>query len=49
MSLAKSLMYYGCIHDITTMTENIRALSAQQLREVAELVAPSRCATLTLT
>lgn len=49
MSLAKSLMYYGCIHDISTMARNISEVTPSQMREVAELIVPSKCSSLTLT
>lgn len=48
MSLAKSLQFFGEIHDITTTTENIRAVTAEEVRKVAELISPEVCSTLTL-
>lgn len=48
MALAKSLMYYNEIFDISATAERIRDVSAEQMREVAELLAPSICGSLTL-
>lgn len=48
MSLAKSLLYYGCLHDISTMAANIEAVTAEDMRAVAELLAPSLCSSLTI-
>lgn len=43
MSLGKSLLYYNEVHDISWTSERILDVSAEQLREVAEmLVSPSR-------
>ena len=48
MSLAKSLLYFDTIHDIDTTAEHIRAVTAEEMRQVAELLSPSLCSTLTL-
>lgn len=48
MSLAKSLLYFDTIHDISTTTEHIRAVTPEEVRSVAELIAPSKCSALTL-
>ncbi len=48
MSMAKSLLYYGEIHDIPSMTEHIRAITPGDFREIAELIASSPLARLTL-
>jgi len=48
MSLAKSLLYYGRLHDISTMAANIEAVTAEDMRAVAELLAPSLCSSLTI-
>ena len=48
MSLAKSLLYYGEVNDISVTAERIRGVTPAQMREVAELLAPSACGTLTL-
>lgn len=48
MSMAKSLMYFGSVHTISETARKVREVSADQLREVAELLSPSLCSTLTL-
>ena len=48
MALAKSLLYYGDICDIASTAEAIRTVTPAQFREVAELLAPSACGSLTL-
>lgn len=48
MSMAKSLLYYGEIHDIPSMTEHIRAVTPARFREIAELIASAPLARLTL-
>lgn len=48
MSLAKSLLYYGRLHDISTMAANVEAVTAEEMRSVAELIAPSLCSSLTI-
>ncbi len=48
MSLAKSLLYYDDIHDIATTADHIRRVTAEELREVAELLSPALCGSLTL-
>lgn len=49
MSLAKSLLYYGEIHDMTTTATRIMELTADDLRDVACLLRPDKFSTLTLT
>lgn len=49
MALAKSLMYFGEIHDPATTAERIRAVTAEEMRSVAEEVAKGLLGTLTLT
>lgn len=49
MALAKSILYYDRIQDISTTAEHIREVSAEQMREVAELLNPANCGILTLT
>lgn len=49
MSLGKSVLYHDEIHDITSTAERIRAVTAQELREVAEIVFGKGLSTLTLT
>lgn len=49
MSLGKSILYYGSVHDISTTAEHIMAVTPSQMREVAEFVFSSGLSTLTLT
>ena len=49
MSLGKSVMYFNAVHDISTTAERIMAVSAAQMREVAELIFSNGVSTLTLT
>ena len=49
MSLGKSLLYYNEVHDITTTTERIMAVTSEEMREVAEFIFSSGLSTLTLT
>jgi len=49
MSLAKSLLYYGKIHDIATTAAEIETVTAQQFCDVAGLLVPEKFGTLTLT
>ena len=48
MSMAKSLMYYGEIHDIDTMTDRLREVTPAQLRDVAEMLVNSPLCRLTI-
>lgn len=48
MGLAKSLLYYGEIHDISTTATNIRAVTAEGLRDVAQLIMEEPKGILTL-
>ena len=48
INMGKSLLFRDAIYDTTHTAEQIRAVTASQLREVAELLAPSRCSRLTL-
>lgn len=48
MSLGKSLIYFGEIHDVAYNTERILAVTAEEVRATAELLAPQLCSTLTL-
>lgn len=48
MALAKSLMYFGEIHDPATTAERIRSVTAEEMRSVAEYVANGLVGTLTL-
>ncbi|MDE6299063.1 MAG: insulinase family protein, partial [Muribaculaceae bacterium] len=48
MSMAKSLLYFGEVHDITTTAEHIRSVTADEIREVAGLLTPDKCSSLTL-
>lgn len=49
MALAKSLMYFGDICDVEAMIDKVREVTPAQIREVAEMIAPCRCSSLTLT
>lgn len=48
MSMGKNLLFYGQATDVAATAEKVRAVSAEQLREVAEMCAPSLCSRLTL-
>lgn len=48
MSLAKSLLYYGEIHDIDYMAQRIIALSAEEVRSVAEQLASEGFSSFTI-
>ena len=48
MSLAKSMLYYGEIHDISTTAHHINEVTAEELREMAQLLAGSEKGILTL-
>ena len=48
MALAKSILYYGEIHDISTTTRHIMDVTAEELRMVAETLASSPWGALTL-
>ena len=48
MSLAKSMLYYNEIHDIHSVTENIRNVTPEQFREMAQLIITNGLNRLTL-
>lgn len=48
MSMAKSLLYYGCIHDISTTAGRIMEVTAEEFRDMAALVAERLRGCLTL-
>ena len=48
INMGKSLLFRDAIYDMSHTAERIRAVTAQQLREAAELLSPSRCSRLTL-
>ena len=48
MSLAKSMMYFDEVHDITTTTEHIMQVTPEEIRSVAEFLTPEKCSCLTL-
>ena len=48
MSAGKSLLYYGEIHDCEWTAERIMSVTAEELREVAELFSSDRCSVLTI-
>ena len=49
MSMGKSLLYYGEIHDIEWTTKQIKEVTAEDVRSVAELLCADKCSSLTLT
>lgn len=49
MSLGKSVLYYDSVFDISTTTERIMEVNAEEMREVAEAVFSKGMSTLTLT
>lgn len=48
MALAKSLMYYGEVHTAADTAERVREVTAEQMREVAEMLAAPTRSVLTL-
>lgn len=48
MSLPKNVLYYGHEPDINVLAARLREVTAEEIREVAELLAPERCCRLTL-
>ncbi|MCH5237163.1 MAG: insulinase family protein [Muribaculaceae bacterium] len=48
MSLGKSVLYFGKIHDISTTAERIMEVTAEEMREAAELLSGNLLSTLTL-
>lgn len=48
MSMGKSVMYFGEVNDISVTAQHIREVTREELRDVAEIVAPSVCSSLTL-
>lgn len=48
MSMAKSLLYYGEIHDVTTITERIANVTRSDFRDIAEILAASPLCRLTI-
>lgn len=48
MSLGKNLMFYDKLTDIRSLAERLREVSAEEIRSVAELLAPSLCSRITL-
>lgn len=49
MSLGKSVLYFDEVHDISTTTERIIAVTPEEMRDVAEAVFSGGLSTLTLT
>ena len=49
MSLGKSVLYFNRVHDISTTTERIMAVNADEMRDVAQQIFSSGLSTLTLT
>lgn len=48
MAMGKSMLYHGCVHDASYTAERIRAVTSDQLLDVAQMLAPERCSRLTL-
>lgn len=48
INMGKSLLFRDAIYDTSHTAEQIRAVTAEQLREVAALLVPERCSRLTL-
>lgn len=48
MALGKNLLYYGKVPDVPALAARLREVTPEQVREVAELLAPERCSRLTL-
>lgn len=48
MSLGKNLMFYGKLPDIPALAARLREVTAEEIREVAELMQPERCSRITL-
>lgn len=48
MSLGKNLLFYNKMTDIPSLAARLREVEAEEVREVAELLAPSLCSRITL-
>ena len=48
MSLGKNLMFYDKLPDIPALAARIREVTAEEIRDVASLMAPSLCSRITL-
>lgn len=48
IALGKSLLYYNEIHDIEWSTQRLMEVTAQQIRDIAELIHPDNCSSLTI-
>lgn len=48
MSLAKSLLYFNAINDISSMATHIMEVTPEEVRDVAELLVKGNCGTLTI-
>lgn len=48
MALAKSMLYYNCIHDMETMAECIRSVTPEDFRKMAQLILDNGLNRLTL-
>lgn len=48
MALGKSLLYYGEVHDPVWTARRMEEVTAAQVRDVAQLLAPSLCSSLTI-
>ena len=48
IALGKSLLYYNEIHDIEFITQRMMEVTAQQILDIAELIHPDNCSSLTI-
>ena len=48
MSLAKNLMFYGKMTDVPALAGRLREVTPEEIRSVAELLAPQLCSRITL-
>ena len=48
MSLGKNLMFFNKMTDIPALAERLRDVTAEEIREVAELLSPALCSRITL-
>lgn len=48
MSLGKNLMYFNMMTDVSSLDRYLREVTAEQIRELAELMVPALCSRITL-
>lgn len=48
MSLGKNLLFYNRTTDVEALARRIREVTAEEIRDVAELLAPDKCSRITL-